>query len=228
MFAGISRRYDTANHALSGGVDYYWRRRLVRMVEAETPETIADLATGSGDVAIALYRTLPYPVQIVGMDFCEPMLDEARRKVLQLDTGDRDGTLELPKFTFGDCMELPLETNSMDAVTIAFGVRNFEDRHRGLQEIHRVLRVGGHAYILEFSQPYRWFRPFYYLYLKSMLPSLAALVTGDKSAYHYLAGSIESFPTRESLAEEVRQAGFQTVEAIPLTFGIVAIHKATK
>lgn len=116
----------------------------------------------------------------------------------------------------------------MDAVTIAFGVRNFEDRQKGLREIHRVLRPGGRLFILEFSQPRLWFRPFYYLYLKTILPRLAALATGDKGAYDYLAGSIEAFPTRAALADQVKAAGFPEVTARPLTFSIVAIHEATK
>ena len=112
--------------------------------------------------------------------------------------------------------------------TISFGVRNLEDRQTGLREILRVLRPGGHLYVLEFSQPDRWFRPIYYLYLKYLLPWLAAFATGDKSAYDYLVGTIESFPTKETLGEQIRLVGFDKVEATSLTFSIVAIHEATK
>ena len=132
------------------------------------------------------------------------------------------------EFAFGDCMDLPLPDNSVDAVTISFGVRNFEDRQRGLREILRVLRPGGRLFALEFSQPDRWFRPIYYLYLKYILPLVAAIATGDKSAYDYLAGSIENFPTKEALANELTRAGFETVEATGVTFSIIAIHEATK
>ncbi len=125
-------------------------------------------------------------------------------------------------------MDLPLEDNSVDAFTISFGVRNFENRQRGLKEILRVLRPGGRLFVLEFSQPDKWFCPIYYFYLKFILPWVAALATGDKSAYDYLAGTIEDFPSKEALTEQLTQAGYETVEATGLTFSIVAIHKAQK
>jgi demethylmenaquinone methyltransferase/2-methoxy-6-polyprenyl-1,4-benzoquinol methylase len=125
-------------------------------------------------------------------------------------------------------MALPLDDNSADAVTISFGVRNFEDRQKGLKEILRVLRPGGQLFVLEFSQPDKWFRPIYYFYLKYILPWVAAIATGDKSAYDYLAGTIENFPTKQALSEQLKLAGFETVEATGLTFSIVAIHEARK
>lgn len=222
MFAGIAGRYDVANHLLSGGVDFYWRWVLTRMVQRCDPQDIVDLATGSGDVVFKLRDRLGTDVPVTGLDFCEPMLEQARAKKKQ------KTAYENLQFDFGDCMDLPLPEASVDAVTISFGVRNFEDRQRGLKEILRVLRPGGQLFVLEFSQPDRWFRPFYYLYLKYILPRVAALATGDKSAYDYLAGTIENFPTKEALAEQLKTAGFQTVEAKGLTFSIVAIHKASK
>lgn len=222
MFAGIAGRYDVANHLLSGGIDFYWRRVLTRMVRQRAPKDVADLATGSGDVAFKLRDRMGTGVPVTGLDFCEPMLDEARAK--------RAAKPEYAdiKFNFGDCMELPLSDASVDAVTISFGVRNFEDRQRGLKEILRVLRPGGRLFILEFSQPDEWFRPLYYFYLKYILPRVAALATGDKSAYDYLAGTIEKFPTKEELAGQLKLAGFESVKAIGLTFSIVAIHEAQK
>jgi len=222
MFAGIAGRYDLANHLLSGGIDFHWRRVLARKVRAFGPRDLVDLATGSGDVAFKLRDTLGPEVAVTGLDFCEPMLDEARRK-----RAERPAHADI-EFAFGDCMALPLEKDSVDAVTIAFGVRNFEDRQRGLREIHRVLRPGGRLFVLEFSQPDRWFRPIYYFYLKHVLPRVAALATGDKGAYDYLAGTIENFPTKEALAEQLRLAAFPKVEATGLSFSIVAIHEATK
>lgn len=222
MFANIANRYDFANHFLSAGVDYYWRKVLADKVEAFAPNTIVDLATGSGDVVFKLRDRLGSEVAVHGMDFCEPMLEAARHK-----KKDRHEYTDL-EFTYGDCMDLPLEDNSVDAITIAFGVRNFEDRHKGLTEIKRVLRPSGRMFILEFSQPYPWFRPFYFLYLKYILPRLAALATGDKGAYDYLAGSIEAFPSRDELKQQVCDAGFSSVQARALTFSIVAIHEATK
>ncbi len=218
MFAGIAGRYDRANHVLSFGMDYRWRGRLVREVRRAGPERILDLATGSGDVAFALRRALSSDVAITGMDFCQPMLDEAVTK-----QGEVADPIE---FRWGDAMNLPDGDGSYDVVTIAFGVRNFEDRERGLREIARVLRPGGTLFCLEFSQPYRWFAPFYGFYLKHILPRIAAVVTGKKDAYDYLADTIEGFPTREELAGTIRGAGFAEVSAIPLTLGTVAIHRA--
>lgn len=222
MFAGIAGRYDLANHLLSGGIDFYWRHVLTRKVLRGAPREVVDLATGSGDVAFKLRDRLGSDVPVTGLDFCEPMLEEARAKKSKKPTyADLD-------FSFGDCMQLPLPDASVDAVTISFGVRNFEDRRRGLQEILRVLRPGGRLFVLEFSQPDRWFRPIYYFYLKYILPWVAALATGDKSAYDYLAGTIENFPTKAALADQLKQAGFATVDATGLTFSIVAIHEASK
>jgi demethylmenaquinone methyltransferase/2-methoxy-6-polyprenyl-1,4-benzoquinol methylase len=123
-------------------------------------------------------------------------------------------------------MALPLPDAQFDAVTISFGLRNMADRHKSLSEMRRVLRPGGRLFALEFSQPYFWFRPFYYAYLKLILPAIAGVVTGDKSAYEYLCGSIELFPDRPAMCEEIRRAGFASVTATPLTFGIVALHEA--
>ncbi len=220
MFAEVAPRYDVANHLLSGGVDFYWRRKLTGLVRAHQPQTVVDLATGSGDVAFALRRALPQSTDITGMDFCEPMLDSARAK--------QEKAGAALTFEVGDCMTLPLEDNSVDAVTIAFGVRNFEDRDRGLREMRRVLRPGGAAFVLEFSQPFGWFRPIYYVYLKGLLPLFARWICGRRDAYDYLAGSIEEFPAAPDFCREFEQAGFSKVNAFRLTLGIVAIHRAVK
>lgn len=222
MFSGIAGRYDKANLVLSGGIDRLWRRRLVRLVDRRKPAALADLATGSGDVAFALRRGLGQGVTITGLDFCPPMLAEAEKK------RDADPALGGIEFRVGDCLNLPLPDNSVDVLTISFGLRNLEDRHRGLQEMRRVLRPGGALLVLEFTQPDRWFRPFYYFYLKRILPTLARWTTGNRDAYDYLAGSIEAFPTKESLAAEMKAAGFKTVQAEGLTFSITAIHTAEK
>lgn len=222
MFAGIAGRYDTANHLLSFGQDYRWRRKLAAMVKARDPRDVVDLATGSGDVAFTLRETLGPRVAITGLDFCQPMLDQAEEKKKQ-----RPDTENL-RFAFGDCMDLPLDENSVDAITISFGLRNFEDRMRGMREMLRVLRPGGAAYILEFSQPSVWMRPFYYAYLKGLLPLMARLATGNRDAYEYLGDSIEQFPARPVFAAQLREAGFAQVRAVALTGGIVAIHEARK
>ncbi|MBI2515903.1 MAG: bifunctional demethylmenaquinone methyltransferase/2-methoxy-6-polyprenyl-1,4-benzoquinol methylase UbiE [Opitutae bacterium] len=220
MFARIAGRYDVANRLLSGGVDIWWRKKLVRAVHDAHPDAILDLATGSGDVAFALADGLPPTVRITGMDFCQPMLDEAVKK--------RTGSPRwaLIEFKQGDGMALPLPDRGFDAVTISFGLRNMADRHKSLAEMRRVLRPGGRLFVLEFSQPFLWFRPFYYFYLKFILPTVAGVVTGDKSAYEYLCGSIEQFPGREAMSGEILRAGFKSVRATPLTCGIVALHEA--
>ncbi|HVZ64293.1 MAG TPA: bifunctional demethylmenaquinone methyltransferase/2-methoxy-6-polyprenyl-1,4-benzoquinol methylase UbiE [Lacunisphaera sp.] len=222
MFARISGRYDLANHLLSGGVDYVWRQRLVRAVHDVAAGDVLDLATGSGDVAFALADGLQPGASVVGMDFCQPMLDEAVRKRA---ANPRWKPVE---FRQGDGMALPLADSSFDAVTIAFGLRNMASRHKSLLEMHRVLRPGGHLFVLEFSQPYPWFRPVYYAYLKVILPPVAAIVTGDRSAYEYLGGSIEQFPGRAAMSAEISRAGFSVLRAEPMTFGIVALHVARK
>lgn len=219
MFAGIARDYDRANRALSFGIDIYWRWRTVRRVAAARPRAVADLATGSGDIALALRRKLPPETDVLGLDFCEEMLVEARRKA-----GDRAGIA----FRNGDCLALPLEDESIDACTIGFGLRNLEDRDAGLREMHRVLRGGGTLIVLEFSQPFPILRPLYYFYLEKVLPRVAARITGDRSAYHYLGGTIGAFPDRPALARQLEAAGFHSVTATPLTGGIVALHQGRK
>jgi demethylmenaquinone methyltransferase/2-methoxy-6-polyprenyl-1,4-benzoquinol methylase len=222
MFARIARRYDVANHLLSGGVDLWWRRKLVAAVKRTQPQTVLDLATGSGDVAFALSRRLPSSVRILGMDFCQPMLDEAEIK--KKSSGGYDNV----SFQPGDGLALPLADESVDAVTISFGLRNMADRHRALTEMRRVLRPGGGLFVLEFSQPYAWFRPLYFFYLRRLLPLIAGGVTGDRAAYVYLNESIEQFPTREGLAREIKAAGFTDVAATALSFGMVALHRARR
>jgi len=222
MFAGIARRYDLANRVISMGIDRGWRRRLVEMAARGGPKRVVDLATGSGDVAIALKKRLP-GAEVTGLDFCEPMLEVARERLR------KDG--ELPAgaigFRVGDCLDLPLEEDSVEVLTIAFGLRNLEDRDRGLREMRRVLRPGGRLLVLEFSQPGGLLRPFYYVYLKGILPGVAGIATGRRDAYEYLAGSVEQFPGKAALSEEFTRAGFVEVRATGLAGSIVAIHEAT-
>jgi len=219
MFAGIAGRYDRANRALSLGIDRYWRFRTVRRVQQLDPKRVVDLATGSGDIALALRRKLAASTEVIGMDFCEEMLDEARRK--------GSGVPGL-SFRIGDCLRLPLESESVDACTIGFGLRNLEERETGLREMLRVLRPGGTLLVLEFSQPWAALRPFYYFYLNHVLPKIAARITGDVEAYRYLGGTISAFPSRAELTSQICEAGFTSVRATALTGGIVALHEAHK
>lgn len=220
MFARIASRYDLANHLLSGGVDFWWRQRLVRAVRDQHPRRVLDLATGSGDVAFAIANALPGGAEVTGMDFCQPMLDEAVRK-----QSESPARLSVT-FCQGDGMALPLPDGRFDVVTIAFGLRNMAERHQCLQEMRRVLRPGGTLLVLEFSQPRWWFRPIYYVYLRVILPRIADLVTGDRGAYEYLGGSIASFPDRDAMSAEMQRAGLRVRRAELLSFGIVALHEA--
>jgi demethylmenaquinone methyltransferase / 2-methoxy-6-polyprenyl-1,4-benzoquinol methylase len=224
MFARIAHRYDVANRMLSCGIDVSWRRRLVAEVSKYHPVNILDLATGSGDVAFALASALPPSTAILGVDFCRPMLDRAEAKKLQA----ADPRVRNVVFREGDGLALPLADESFDAVTISFGLRNLADRDHGLREMRRVLRPGGHLFVLEFSQPHAWFRPLYYFYLRRILPVLAGAVTGDRAAYVYLNETIGEFPSRAELAGEITRSGFSSVSARALTGGIVALHEATR
>jgi demethylmenaquinone methyltransferase/2-methoxy-6-polyprenyl-1,4-benzoquinol methylase len=222
-FSSVAPRYDLANHWLSGGIDFYWRKCLVDLVRQKQSTNILDLATGSGDVLFALRKGLDEKVRLTGLDFCEPMLEQARLK------RDKNQLVsENNQFLHGDCLQLPFEDQSFDLITISFGLRNLADREKGLSEMLRVLRPGGRLIVLEFTQPYLWFRPFYYLYLKGLLPWVARWLTGDRDAYLYLGSSISEFPNRAGLSREIQKAGFSQVQAKALTFSIVALHEAKK
>jgi demethylmenaquinone methyltransferase/2-methoxy-6-polyprenyl-1,4-benzoquinol methylase len=218
MFSGIASRYDFANRVLSLGLCVGWREQLVAAAKAARPKTVADLATGSGDVAFALRRDLPADCAIVGYDFCEPMLalgrERARKEAVAME------------FRTGDCMALPIADASQDLVTIAYGVRNFEDRAKGLGHLRRILRPGGTLLILEFSQPSAWFAPFHFVHVRCVLPVLAGLLTGDFGAYKYLGTSIAGFPDAAGLDAELKAAGFGQVTHKRMLFGTVALHRA--
>jgi demethylmenaquinone methyltransferase / 2-methoxy-6-polyprenyl-1,4-benzoquinol methylase len=222
MFGRIARRYDLANRVLSFGIDNYWRRRLVQAVARGRPMAVLDMATGSGDVAFALARALPPDAAILGMDFSDPMLEQARAKQARQPAGAR------VEFRQGDALEIPLPDGGLDAVTIAFGLRNMADRGRCLSEMRRVLRPGGRLLVLEFSQPEAWVRPLYSFHLRRVVPLVAGLLTGDREAYDYLASSIGEFPGRVALSGEIRAAGFSDVASYPMTLGIAVLHEARR
>ena len=222
-FESVAPRYDLANHFLSGGIDFYWRKKLVKLAAQNSSPKVLDLATGSGDVLFALREGLPHETAITGVDFCEPMLEEARNK-REVKGLDEDSN----KFLWGDCLSLDFPDNSFDLITISFGLRNLADREKGLKEMNRVLKPGGRLIVLEFSQPFFWFRPFYYFYLRLILPWMARLVTGDRDAYLYLGSSISAFPDRFGLVKEFENAGFEKIRFTSLTFAIVALHLGYK
>lgn len=214
MFGRIARRYDLANHVLSGGADFLWRRRAAKIIESWQPKRVLDLATGSGDLALALQRRLP-EATIAAVDFSPEMLEVARRK------GVRETVL-------ADALQLPFESGSFDCVTVAFGLRNMADWGAALREMSRVLGPGGHLLVLDFSLPAGALRPAYRFYLHRCLPLLASIVTGQKAAYDYLGGSIEKFPSGGEMVELIEKNGFTSASAEPLTGGIATIYVAEK
>ncbi len=214
IFSRIATRYDLANHLLSGGLDFLWRARAVRMVAAWQPRTILDLATGSGDLALALQKKIPR-ANIVGADFCLPMLHIAARKGLR-------------PLVAADGTKLPFAGGSFDAVTVAFGLRNMESWPGALREMSRVLTPSGHLLLLDFSMPRPPLAALYRLYLHRILPLLAGAVTGDRAGYEYLGESIESFPSGAAMCRLIEQNGLIGARALPLAAGIVSIYTAQK
>ena len=212
MFGRIARRYDLANHVLSGGADFLWRRRAAKIVADWKPRDVLDLATGSGDLALAIQRRLP-KTRIVAADFSAEMLEVARAK-------------GVANTMVADALQLPFQNTSFDVVTVAFGLRNMADWDRALREMSRVLRSGGHVLVLDFSLPAGALRPAYRFYLHRWLPLLASIVTGHKAAYDYLGGSIEKFPSGAAMLELIARNGFTNAAAEPLTGGIATIYTA--
>ena len=214
MFDRIARRYDLANHLLSGGADFLWRRRAAKIVASWQPRDVLDLATGSGDLALAIQRQSPQ-AKIVAADFSPEMIEVARGK-------------GVPNTIVADALHLPFDRESFDAITVAFGLRNMADWDRALAEMHRVLRGRGHLLILDFSIPTGALRPAYRLYLHRCLPLFASIVTGQKAAYDYLGASIEKFPSGATMMELIERNGFSDPAAEPLTGGIATIYTAAK
>ena len=215
MFGCIARRYDLANHLLSCGIDFYWRRRAAEIVAGWRQRRIADLATGTGDLALALQKKMP-DAEIVGVDFLPEMLDLARRKGVR-------------QIVLADAMNLPFGDASFDCVTIAFGLRNLENWAAALAEMSRVLKTNGHLLVLEFSLPTTpILRAIYRFYLHRCLPLFGSFLTGKKTAYDYLGDSIEEFPGGNAMCELMAANGFTHTTFEPLTGGIVTIYTAQK
>ena len=215
IFARVARWYDLANHLLSCGADFYWRKQAARIVAAWKPGDIVDFATGTGDLALAIQKKLPN-AEITGVDFSPEMLDIARGKGLQ-------GTV------VADVRAVPFASDRFDCLTIAFGLRNVQDWAAALQEMARILKPGGHLLILEFSLPQSaLLRGLYRIYLHRMLPFIASVVTRSRDSYKYLGASIENFPNRLEMMRLIESAGFSKISAQPLTRGIVTIYTATK
>jgi demethylmenaquinone methyltransferase/2-methoxy-6-polyprenyl-1,4-benzoquinol methylase len=213
MFGAIARRYDLANHTLSCGFDFYWRKCAADMVAGWRPGRIVDLATGTGDLALAVQKKLP-DAEVTGVDFLPEMLELARRK-------------GLCKTILADAMKLPFPDASFDCVTIAFGLRNMENWKDALVEMSRVLRPDGRLLVLEFSLPtVSIVRTIYRFYLHRCLPLLGSFLTRKKSAYDYLGDSIEEFPNGHAMIDLIEASGFKHATLEPLSYGIATIYTA--
>ena len=215
MFGSIAARYDLANHVLSCGIDFYWRARAAEIVASWNPDTVADLATGTGDLALAIQKKLPH-ADLTGVDFLPEMLKLAQRKGVH-------------RVILADAMKLPFDDASFDCVTIGFGLRNLQNCSAALTEMRRVLHAKGHLLVLEFSLPtFPILRAAYRFYLHRCLPLLGSFLTQKKSAYDYLGDSIEHFPHGNAMCELMRETGYISASFEPMSGGIVTIYTATK
>lgn len=222
MFDNIAPTYDRLNHLFSLSIDKIWRRRVVRIVRRLKPQLILDLATGTGDLAINMARRIP-TAHVMGVDLSEKMLAVATEKVR------RKGLDKQISLYQGDAENLEVGDDKVDVVTVAFGVRNFGDIEKGLSEIWRSLRSGGHLVVLEFSMPKnRLIRWVYSQYAHRLLPRIGGMISKDKQAYTYLPDSVEEFPTPERFSDMLRAVGFSRVKARSQSFGIAYIYEATK
>jgi demethylmenaquinone methyltransferase/2-methoxy-6-polyprenyl-1,4-benzoquinol methylase len=215
MFGSIARRYDLANHLLSCGCDFLWRKRAARIVSEWNPKNVVDLAAGTGDLTVALEKALPGS-EVTAADFSEEMLAIAKLKGVR-------------RVVTADALSLPFGDRSFDCVTIAFGLRNITDWSRALREMSRILSDNGHVLIMDFSLPQGpILRGPYRFYLHRLLPIFGSLLTGKKSAYDYLGDSIEQFPGGDAMLRLIEANGFRDATAEPLSGGIVTIYTATK
>jgi demethylmenaquinone methyltransferase / 2-methoxy-6-polyprenyl-1,4-benzoquinol methylase len=221
MFDNISRRYDFLNHFLSLGIDRGWRKKAINLLRPLKPRQLLDVATGTGDFALQALEL--NPEKITGVDISDGMLQVGRKKIQDRNVADKI-VLQL-----ADSENLPFEENKFDAVTVGFGVRNFEHLERGLEEIFRVLKPGGMAVILEFSRPRKFpFKQGYNFYFKFILPKIGRIVSSDKTAYTYLPESVEAFPDGEDFLRILRDVGFKQTQCKSLTFGISSIYTGIK
>ncbi len=222
MFDNIAPTYDALNHRLSWDIDKGWRKKAIKLLAPFHPKSILDIATGTGDFAILAAQTLK-PDKLIGADISEGMMEIGRQKV------EKAGLKDVVSFKKEDCMALSFEDNTFDAVTAAFGIRNFQDLDKGLMEMCRVLKKGGHLSIAELTTPVSFpMRQLFHVYSHSILPIYGRLISKDQSAYSYLTATIEAFPQGERMMDILKKAGFSKVSFKRLTFGICTIYFAEK
>jgi len=220
MFDNIAPKYDLLNHVLSMKIDVLWRNTLVKWLAKDQPKTILDVATGTGDLAITVHKGTN--AQVTGLDLSQQMLNVGIEKIKKNNLSDKISMLK------GDAENLPFEDNNFDGVTVAFGVRNFENLNKGLSELRRVVKENKSVYILEFSKVEGFLGPFYMFYFKNILPAIGRLVSKDNRAYTYLPDSVNAFPFGEKMKNILLETGFTKVEYKKLSLGIATIYKATK
>ena len=218
MFDRIAPKYDFFNRLFSLRIDLLWRKSLVKWMESDDPKQILDVATGTGELAIALWKN--FRVKITAVDLSQEMLNLADKKIKELRA---DITIQK-----ANAENLPFESNKFDAVSVGFGVRNFENLEKGLSELRRVVKEDGNVYILEFSKMEGVLSPLYNFYFRKVLPFLARMISGEKEAYAYLPDSVQNFPCGERMKNILLDLGFSKVEYKKLSLGIVTIYKAKK
>ena len=222
MFDNIAPWYDFLNHFLSLGIDITWRKKAIRELNSLQPKVILDVATGTADLAIEANKQLS-PDKVIGVDISNEMLEVGRKK---LSTKKLDNSIEL---LLGDSENLPFPDNTFDAVTVAFGVRNFENLEIGMKEMNRVLKPGGMVVVLEFSRPTLFpFKQLYNFYFKNMLPFIGRITSKDPKAYSYLYESVQAFPDGQDFIKVMEKTGYKSASYKPLTLGVCSIYRAIK
>ena len=221
MFDNISENYDGLNRVISLGIDVSWRKKVVKLVGENNPQQILDIATGTGD--LALMMTSLNPKKIIGLDISEGMLEVGKQKIAK---ANKSETIEM---IVGDSENIPFEDNTFDAITVSFGVRNFENLDKGLTEILRVLKPNGKFVVLETSNPTKFpFKQGYKFYTNFILPLIGKIFSKDKTAYAYLSKSANSFPFGKAFNNILKKNGFKNPRNIPVTFGVASIYTSTK
>lgn len=222
MFDNIASTYDTLNHRLSWNIDKSWRKKAIRRLAPFSPKTILDIATGTGDFAIMSAKML-LPKTLIGADISDKMMEIGRQKVKE------EGLDGIISFQKEDCLNLTFPSNTFDAVTAAFGIRNFQDLEKGLGEMYRVLKKGGHLCIIELTTPISFpMKQLFKIYSKVVLPFYGRLISKDRSAYDYLNKTIAAFPQGETMMNILQSAGFTKTSFTRLTFGICTMYIAEK